>query len=663
MKLSIKWRIIAIVLLIVIAGLGSLATISSIVIQNKTEDTVVTQSKTLVTQVSSNIMNFLAGYEQGIKQLASSENVRTFSKADRTYNSVADQQYRAELANFLQHYDAATGIYFADEKLVTFEPHFDDIITIIPTERDWYQASIAAPGTVQWTAPYIDAATGEYAITGATTVQDGNKIIGVIGVDILLASLTSTFATIDLGYDGYPVILDKDGAAIVHPTHAGKTIANEPYVTKLLAANEPTATINEKIEDNASIIIYNKLPDLGWIIGAVYKQKNLNETATSVQKIIFAITTIILIVTFGALFLVISRMVKPLHTLGTLMGRVAHGDLTVKIDVRSHDEIGRLARHFNEMITHMKTIIHVVKSSSAQVEERSHHLSSMAEETNASAIEVSQAVSEIAASATESAQNAETVTEQSNSLAEKINLIHEQANDMQRITVQASTVNTQGQVKMTDLQSTFTHSQHDLQQMTVAIQVLEQKITSITSIMESISAISAQTNLLALNASIEAARAGEHGKGFAVVANEVRKLAEESAKATEEVKSTVTEIQRESLTVSTQMTEMKHTFALQGEVVGETSTVFNELSYMMTSIEQSFNELTANINNMIYHKDEVIHIIEEMAMSSQSSAAVCEEVSATTDEQLSAMNSVAEASEQLNQLSNELAQKVSQFKL
>lgn len=663
MRVSIKWRIIAIVIVIVIAGLGSLATISSMVITNKTEETVVTQSETLVAQVSSNITTFLEGYEQGIEQLASSENIRLFANADRTYNGEADQAYRPEFTNFIQHYEAATSIYFADTKTVTIEPHFDGVKDIDPLTRSWYQSSMGNPGTVQWTAPYVDQSTGEYAITGAITVQDGNEIIGVIGVDILLASLTSTLANIDLGYAGYPIIIDRDGAAIVHPTKAGEVIADEPYVASLLAATDTSSSLYEEIADKDSIVIYNKLTELGWTIGAIYEQKNLNATAASVQKIIFVITTVILIVTFIALFIFISRMVKPLYTLGTLMGRVAHGDLTVKIEVNSHDEIGRLAHHFNDMILHMKNIIHVVKDSSSQVEQRSHHLSSMAEETNASTVEVSNAVSEIAASANESAHNADMVTEQSISLANKISGIHEQTQEVQDITSQASTLNHQGQEKIHDLQATFTHSQADLQEMTHAIRALEGKINSINSVMDSISAISAQTNLLALNASIEAARAGEHGKGFAVVAEEVRKLAEESAKSTEQVKSTVTELQRESIAVTTQMKEMEQTFETQGAVVGETSEVFNSLSNLMHSIEHSFNVLTEDINNMIYHKDEVVNIIEEMSISSQNSAAVCEEVSATTDDQLSAMQSVAEASEHLNTLSNELAEKVSQFKL
>ena len=135
-------------------------------------------------------------------------------------------------------------------------------------------------------------------------------------------------------------------------------------------------------------------------------------------------------------------MVKPLYTLGTLMGRVSDGDLTVHIEVKTHDEIGRLAPHFNDMIGHMKNIIQVIQMSSRNVEDRSHHLSALEEETSASSTEVSMAVNEIAIGATKSAENADSVTEQSATLGDKINRMNEQSQPVQKITMEASDLNT-----------------------------------------------------------------------------------------------------------------------------------------------------------------------------------------------------------------------------
>ncbi len=663
MKLSIKWRIISIVILIVIVGLGSLATISSMIITDKTKESVVGQSETLVGQVSTTITSFLGTYEQALLHLANSDALSNYYNSGQVFQSEEDAQFRKELSSALESFDAASAFYFGSPTATIIEPHFDGIIGFDATGRSWYQNSIQNPDTVQWSSPYIDESTGEYTITGSIAIRDGGKVVGVLGVDLFLSDLTTMVSDIELGYSGYPIILDAEGNAIVHPTRAGENMTNESYTRDILAATEGQNSVTEDIDGESHIIVFSKIPEIGWSIGAVYQEDQLNKTAQSIQKIIFVITMLILLVTFIALYFFISRMVKPLYTLGTLMGRVSKGDLTVHIDVKSHDEIGRLAHHFNEMIEHMKDIIRVVQGSSHNVEERSHHLSAMAEETSAASVQVSMAVNEIAVGASESSEHADAVTTQSSTLGDKMNEMSDQTAIVQKITKETAELNTEGQQKMTDLLSSFQNSENDLHEMTRVVNALEAKISAIDTVMDSISAISAQTNLLALNASIEAARAGEHGKGFAVVADEVRKLAEQSAKSTEQVKSTIIELQQESHTVTTQMKEMEQTFHKQGDVVRDTGTVFNSLSTRITSIDDSFVTLAQEIQDIINFKDQVVHTIEEMAMNAQASAAACEEVSASSDEQLRAIQSVAEASEQLNNLSNDLSVAVSKFKL
>ena len=662
MKLSVRWRIMGIVGLIVVLGLSSLATISSIIITNKTEESVVEQSKSIVNQLSNNVSTLLGTYEKALLTFAQSDKVIHYAEENKQVFDAADTLLRTDLATFLNSYDEASGVYFAQADKIIFEPHFDAIKDVDATTRSWYINSLHNPSEVVWTDPYIDTATGEYAITGSIAIYSNDSVIGVLGVDILLQSLTDMVSAVELSYEGYPIILDDNGIAVVHPTLAGENLSNYDFV-KEMRSNNTINTVKSTIDNVDSIVIYNTIPHINWTVGTIYNIDRLNNVAEDIQRIIFIITVIILAVTFVILYFFISRITKPLYTLGTLMERVSDGDLTVHIDVNSRDEIGRLAHHFNDMIHHMKNIIHVVKNSSSDVEERSHHLSAMAEQTNASATEVSIAINEIAIGATQSSENADAVTTQSATLSEKINNMNKQSFAVEGITKEADVLNIDGREKMNMLLMSFDQSNEEFQQMSAVIANLEHKIKSIDSIMDTINSISAQTNLLALNASIEAARAGEHGKGFAVVADEVRKLAEQSASATEQVKDTITQLQDVAHVVTAHMNDMQHTFNNSSEVVATTSELFTNLATCIDRINQSFATVRHEINSVNRYKDEVLHTVEKMALTAQTSAATCQEVSAASDEQLSAIHSVAVASEQLNNLSNDLATAVNRFKL
>ena len=663
MKISIKWRILAIVLIIIVLGLGTLGTVSSLLITSKTEDNVIEQSKVVVNGLSENISTFLSTYEKSILKLAASPDIQNFHLNSFTFNDDADQLYRSDLAEYLSIYDASSGIYFTDGEYTIIEPHFEGINDLDIKSRPWYTNAIQNPEQFVWSSPYLDSVTGEYAITGSIAVKEGNTVIGVLGVDILLAELTDMLSSTDLGYEGYPVVLDSNAVAIVHPSQMGEDLSSDGFVQAMQADNESNNTLKTSINNEESVVVYKKVPDLNWTVAAVYQIDNLNGLAKDIQQVIVLIAIAIIAVTFIVLYLFITNVLKPINKLGVLMEEVSEGDLSVKIEVKSQDEIGKLTGHFNSMLGNMKNIITVVQASSNNVEQRSHHLSALAEETSAASIEVSNAVNDIAIGATTSSENADMVTETTGQLGDRINEMKTQTTSLHDITIEADKLNVMGHEKMNNLLGSFDHSKHELMNMAHAINGLEIKVGAIDTVMNTISEISAQTNLLALNASIEAARAGEHGKGFAIVADEVRKLAEQSAKATEQVKTTILELQSESQQVASQMTEMQKTFQNQGIVVEGTSSLFTNLSTLIENMEGTFKNVISQIEGIVSYKDQVVQTIEEMSLTAQSTAAACEEVSASSDEQLTAIQSVAEASEQLNNLSTELTIAISKFKI
>ncbi len=483
---------------------------------------------------------------------------------------------------------------------------------------------------------------------------------------------------VDLGENGYFMVYDEKGNEVAHPSLEGKNVWETKDESGTLLVQEQIKAAQNgggfttyvwALPNNENRtgekITYNALdPNWGWIVaGGTYKM-DFNQGANEVLK--FILITLGITFAGGAIiiFFFSRSLVRPIQALSDHVKQVASGDFTVEeLNVKNKDEIGTLARDFNGMVASMRSLIQAVEESIQQVSASSQNLSAVSEETSAASEEMGNAIQEIAGGASQQAEDADTTNQKMANLSAQIAKVQEQNEQMVTQSEAAGTASQNGINQIDILQSKTREANELTETVADVMNSLSGKVKEIEKVMSAINEISDQTNLLALNASIEAARAGEHGKGFAVVAEEVRKLAEQSSHATEEVRMTLSGIINESDKATAAIKQNQELSSEQTAVAADTEQAFKEIASAIDSIVSSIEGVSRDIKEMSLYKDEVLESVESIASVAQQSAAATEEVTASTEEQLRAIATIASSAEELNISGEQLREQIARIKL
>lgn len=655
-------------LFIFITSLAFVGVLFQIQAKKQIEKATIIQTEGNANEVKNAVKQFTDKYASSLEQISLSEN--TLRHAMHVANNQHDENseewiaLQKEFTAFVEVFGDVSSIYIAQPtgklQIVPYAEMPDDFDA---TTREWYIKAIDNPGQVVWSEPYIDVVTDEYVVAASKAIVVDSQPIGVLSVDIYLTEMTEAINETKIVYNGYPIVLSTSGSAIVHPTESGEDISNLPYIKKMYGDEAIEGSVEFTLDRDKNLLVFNTEENTGWKVGTVYQYKELLGTSTSILKSFLLICAIAIVLFYILTMFISSKMTKPILHLNDVVQSVADGDLTVKATAQTKDELGQLTNNMNEMIESMKNVLLLVNHSVVNVRDSALNLSAISEETNAAGEEVAVAINEIAKGTVQSASEADEANERSIQLSNKIHEVNTQTEQMINLSETADTINHAGIQQVENMKSSFAATSSFITSMEEVIHDLEDKVMQIGHVMTSIIDISNQTNLLALNASIEAARAGEHGKGFAVVAEEVRKLAEQSVAATDEVKETITAIQDGSARAVEEMNNTKTVFAEQTEVVSETEQSFLSISQLVNEMKQSIIFVHQEIDAINDSKENVMDAIKNMATMAEETAASSEEVSASTEEQLKALATVAESVELLTTLSGDLKQAVDRFTL
>ena len=371
---------------------------------------------------------------------------------------------------------------------------------------------------------------------------------------------------------------------------------------------------------------------------------------------------VIALVLFAGLALYITRLItQPIRSLQGWMEQSGEGDLTVRGDYVSKDELGQLTTSFNTMTEQLHHVIIEMTDTSKHVATASDELSTNAEATTKATEMVAVTMEEIASGASQQLNQVSGASRTVQDLTSGVSQVAGNAQQMTDATGDAMDKVMQGGQVVSQLGQQMERINTDFTELGQVIVGLGNRSQEIGQITDSITGIAAQTNLLALNAAIEAARAGEQGRGFAVVAAEVKTLAEQSALAAKQIESLIKVIQRETEQSVASMEKVTTEMTNGIQVAGEASASFQAIERSISEVTGQVEEVSGAVQEMAAGSEQISAIMREIQGVTESTAAGTENISASTEEQMASMQEISSASQSLATMAEDLKRLSSRF--
>ena len=493
-------------------------------------------------------------------------------------------------------------------------------------------------------------------------------------IDIKPSAITDFMEEIDIGDGsiigfvtpgGRELVVEnvEEGKESVLPEEGNVFSGQEYYTAVMDEAVADAGTAEVDFQGEKYLFIYSHSADIGFTTCALVPMRVVTSQATEIRNMTIGLVILACVIVVIVGIFITAGIENNMRRISRKFGDVAKGDLTVTVSAKVHDEFQDLAGSATNMITNTKKLVNQVSNATGELEVSAQNVGQASELIHEYSQDITRAIGEINEGMEEQSRHAQECVEKTDILSNEIQEVSHVVERVEKLVGE-----TEGMInKGMEIVQVLGDRAGETTQMTVkvseSIESLRKESEIINSFVATITEITEQTNLLSLNASIEAARAGEAGRGFAVVAEEIRKLADDSAKAAGEIRNNVANITAQTQNSVESASQAKAMVELQTKAVEEVIAVFREMQERMGQLIEGLKDIVVSTEKADGERSAAVAAVKNISDIIEETAGSAETVNDVANKLLNHVEKLSTTASVLDENMEGLKNEISVFKI
>lgn len=493
-------------------------------------------------------------------------------------------------------------------------------------------------------------------------------------IDIKPSAITDFMEEIDIGDGsiigfvtpgGRELVVEnvEEGKESVLPEEGNVFSGQEYYTAVMGEAVADAGTAEVDFQGEKYLFIYSHSADIVFTTCALVPMRVVTSQATEIRNMTIGLVILACVIVVIVGIFITAGIENNMRRISRKFGDVAKGDLTVTVSAKGHDEFQDLAGSATNMITNTKKLVNQVSNATGELEVSAQNVGQASELIHEYSQDITRAIGEINEGMEEQSRHAQECVEKTDILSNEIQEVSHVVERVEKLVGE-----TEGMInKGMEIVQVLGDRAGETTQMTVkvseSIESLRKESEIINSFVATITEITEQTNLLSLNASIEAARAGEAGRGFAVVAEEIRKLADDSAKAAGEIRNNVANITAQTQNSVESASQAKAMVELQTKAVEEVIAVFCEMQERMGQLIEGLKDIVVSTEKADGERSAAVAAVKNISDIIEETAGSAETVNDVANKLLNHVEKLSTTASVLDENMEGLKNEISVFKI